>query len=159
MFGGSVQGVFRRVEPNKRIQLDWRFRWAGQQQGSRPGGERRAPLCCAGFSCRYLALYFGRHTLPSTSPSLQSRPFIFSDPCSNWEEGVYSKVDLRFEEPDRGNTRVTLKQVGSGVCARRMGQSVGLVGGVWGVGDGLAGLGLCRLPTCRETMRAEPAAA
>ena len=35
-------------------------------------------------------------------------------PCSNWEEGVFSKVDLRFEEPDRGNTRVTLKQVRAG---------------------------------------------
>lgn len=26
MFGGSVQGVFREVEPNRRLVLDWRFR-------------------------------------------------------------------------------------------------------------------------------------
>ncbi len=32
--------------------------------------------------------------------------------CSNWEDGCFSRVELRFEEPDRGNTIVTLKQVG-----------------------------------------------
>lgn len=31
---------------------------------------------------------------------------------SNWEEGVYSRVELRFEEPDKGNTLVTLTQTG-----------------------------------------------
>ncbi|KAL4435457.1 hypothetical protein ABPG77_006219 [Micractinium sp. CCAP 211/92] len=31
---------------------------------------------------------------------------------SNWEEGVFSRVELRFEEPDKGNTLVTLKQTG-----------------------------------------------
>ncbi|KAI7840914.1 hypothetical protein COHA_005346 [Chlorella ohadii] len=31
---------------------------------------------------------------------------------SNWEDGAYSRVELRFEEPDRGNTIVTLKQTG-----------------------------------------------
>lgn len=54
MFGGSVQGVFREVQPNSFIAMDWRF--------------------------------------------------------SNWEEGVFSSVELRFEEPDRGNTTVTMKQ-------------------------------------------------
>lgn len=33
MYGGSVQGVFRELEPNSRLVLDWRFRWAGVQDG------------------------------------------------------------------------------------------------------------------------------
>ncbi|PSC70108.1 activator of 90 kDa heat shock ATPase-like protein 1 [Micractinium conductrix] len=31
---------------------------------------------------------------------------------SNWEEGAWSRVELRFEEPDKGNTLVTMKQTG-----------------------------------------------
>ncbi|KAI3425185.1 hypothetical protein D9Q98_008954 [Chlorella vulgaris] len=56
MFGGSVQGVFREVEPNRRLVLDWRF--------------------------------------------------------SNWEDDVFSRLELRFQEPDKGNTTVLLKQTG-----------------------------------------------
>lgn len=56
MFGGSVQGVYREVQPNSRILLDWRF--------------------------------------------------------SNWEDGVFSRLELCFDEPDKGNTTVTLKQTG-----------------------------------------------
>lgn len=44
-------------------------------------------------------------------------------PCSNWEEGVYSRVELRFEEPDKGNTLVTLTQVRARLGRRE--------GGVW----------------------------
>ncbi|KAL4419782.1 hypothetical protein ABPG75_006880 [Micractinium tetrahymenae] len=56
LYGGSVQGVFRELQQNARIVMDWRF--------------------------------------------------------SNWEEGVFSRVELRFEEPDKGNTLVKLKQTG-----------------------------------------------
>lgn len=32
--------------------------------------------------------------------------------CSNWEDGVFSRLELVFDEPDRGNALVTLKQTG-----------------------------------------------
>lgn len=32
-------------------------------------------------------------------------------PRSNWEDGVFSRLELCFDEPDKGNTTVTLKQV------------------------------------------------
>ena len=38
MFGGSVQGVFREVQPAALIVLDWRFRWA-PTDGSGAGGR------------------------------------------------------------------------------------------------------------------------
>ncbi len=54
--------------------------------------------------------------------------------CSNWEDGAYSRVELRFEEPDRGNTIVTLKQVrGARGCMAAWGQ--GCCSGQWGSGQ------------------------
>jgi hypothetical protein len=32
--------------------------------------------------------------------------------CSNWEDDVFSRLELRFQEPDKGNTTVLLKQTG-----------------------------------------------
>lgn len=51
------------------------------------------------------------------SVSLPPSPCRLFASASNWEDGAYSSVELTFEEPDRGNTLVTMKQVGHALAA------------------------------------------
>lgn len=96
MFGGSVQGVFREVEPAKRIVMDWRFRWAlhPPQQPCSPAAGAASAVHAHSWCL-----------VPAHLTTQLSRR-------SNWEDGVYSQLELDFAEPDRGNAVVSLKQTG-----------------------------------------------